>query len=225
MRLTREAIAAIPVAGPDRGGMGVEVQGNPHTQVDVEKMSSDMDPAAQVEALLFVADEPTTVQRLAEVLERPRPVVEAALADLRQILRGRGIRLQRKGDRVQLVTAPELAPLVERFLGLEYSGRLSTAALETLAIVAYRQPITRAQIEAIRGVNCDGVLRTLLRRGLIQEVGRLEQVGRPIVYGTTMEFLQYFGLEDWRDLPPLDGAGQEESDARGGGDAEATSGT
>lgn len=200
------------------------MQGNAQAQVSIDEAPSGVDLAAQVEALLFVADEPVTLQRLAEVLECERAAVEAALADLRQVLKGRGIRLQRKGDRVQLVTAPELAALVERFLGLEYSGKLSTAALETLAIVAYRQPITRAQIEAIRGVNCDGVLRTLLRRGLIQEVGRLEQVGRPIVYGTTMEFLQYFGLEDWRDLPPLDGAGQQEDGARDG-DAEEATGT
>ncbi|MGC8839760.1 MAG: SMC-Scp complex subunit ScpB [Anaerolineae bacterium] len=176
--------------------------------------SSPLDLAAQVEALLFVADEAVTVQRLAEALQEDRAAVEEALAALRGRLAGRGLRLQRKGDHVQLVTAPELAPLVERFLGLEHTDTLSPAALETLAIVAYRQPVTRAQIEAIRGVNSDAVLRTLLRHGLIQEVGRLEKAGRPILYGTTMEFMQVFGLEDLRDLPPLDGQ-EEGSPAEG----------
>ncbi len=181
--------------------MGLERQGEGQPPLP-------LDLAAQVEALLFVADEAVTVQRLAEALQEDLAAVEEALTALRGRLAGRGLRLQRKGDRVQLVTAPELAPLVERFLGLEHTDTLSPAALETLAIVAYRQPITRAQIEAIRGVNCDAVLRTLLRHGLIQEVGRLERAGRPILYGTTMEFLQVFGLEDLEDLPPLDGQGE-----------------
>ncbi len=180
--------------------------------------SLPLDLAAQVEALLFVADEAVTVQRLAEALQEDQAAVAGALSELRERLAGRGLRLQRKGDRVQLVTAPELAPLVERFLGLEHTDTLSPAALETLAIVAYCQPVTRAQIEAIRGVNSDAVLRTLLRHGLIQEVGRLEKAGRPILYGTTMEFMQTFGLEDLADLPPLDG--QEEDSP-----AERTSGT
>ena len=111
---------------------------------------------------------------------------------------------------MQLVTAPEVAEDVRRFLGLSGSARLSTAALETLAIIAYRQPITRAEIEAIRGVNCDGVLRTLLAKGLIEEVGRAEGPGRPILYGTTMLFLQHFGLRSLADLPPLDGVAAEE---------------
>lgn len=178
-----------------------------------------LDLAAQVEALLFVADEAVTVQRLAEALQEDLATLEDALATLRERLAGRGLRLQRKGDRVQLVTAPELAPLVERFLGLEHTDTLSPAALETLAIIAYRQPVTRAQIEAIRGVNSDAVLRTLLRHGLIQEVGRLEKAGRPILYGTTMEFMQVFGLEDLEDLPPLDGQ-EEGSPAEGSSENE-----
>lgn len=117
---------------------------------------------------------------------------------------GRGLRIQRRGESVQLVTAPEAGPYVERFLGLELSGSLSQAALEALAIVAYRQPVTRAQVEAIRGVNSDTVLRTLVGRGLIEEVDRLEQVGRPILYGTTFEFLQEFGLRSVDELPPLE---------------------
>jgi len=103
-----------------------------------------------------------------------------------------------------LVSAPEAAPYVERFLGLSLSGKLSAAALETLAIIAYKQPITRPQIEAIRGVNSDGALRTLMSKGLIEEVGRLDSVGHPILFGTTFEFLQYFGLSSLSELPPLE---------------------
>ena len=166
-----------------------------------------MELASLVESLLFVAAEPVAVSRLASALDVSEAEVEQALEQLSQAYRERGLRLQRKGQQVQLTTAPESAPYVERFLGLNgrVSSRLSPAALETLAIIAYRQPITRIQIEAVRGVSCDGVLRTLLNWGLIEEVGRLEQVGRPILYGTTFAFLQYFGLEGLHQLPPLDG--------------------
>jgi segregation and condensation protein B len=165
-----------------------------------------------LESLLFVADEPVLIKHLAETLEVEAGAVEAALQGLDEDYRVRGLRLQRKGERVQLVTAPESSPYIERFLGLQLSGRLSKPALEALAIIAYRQPVTRAQIEAIRGVSSDGVLRTLLGKGLVEEVGRLEQVGRPILYGTSFEFLQYFGLKGLDDLPPLEtpGTGSED---------------
>ncbi len=163
-----------------------------------------------LESLLFVADEPVAVSQLAKVLEVGVKSIEEALERLRTGYSHRGLRIQRKGGRVQMVTAPEAAPYIERFLGLQLSGKLSTAALETLAIIAYQQPITRAQIEAVRGVNCDGVLRTLSRKGSIEEIGRLEQAGRPILYGTTFEFLQYFGLQDLAELPPLEGKGDGE---------------
>ena len=156
-----------------------------------------------VESLLFVADEPVTAARLAAALGVELTQVETAIAELSVNLQRRGIRLQQKGDRVQLATMPEAAAAIERFLGLEVSPRLSPAALETLAMIAYRQPITRTQLEAVRGVNCDGVLRTLLSRSLIEEQGRLDAVGRPILFGTTFEFLQYFGLSRVEDLPPL----------------------
>jgi segregation and condensation protein B len=158
---------------------------------------------SQVESLLFVASEPVTLQQLASVLGTSLDQIEDALKILSYEYSGRGIRLQRKGQRVQLVTAPESAEQVRRFLGLELSGKLSPAALETLAIVAYRQPVTRAEIESIRGVNSDSVLRTLLNRGLVEEQGRLEQVGRPFLYGTTFDFLQQFGLSGLDQLPPL----------------------
>ena len=159
---------------------------------------------AQVESLLFVADAPVSVNRLAETLEVAPGQVEQALAELEAAYAGRGLRLQRAGNRVQLVSAPEAASHVERFLGLEARTSLSRPALETLAIIAYRQPITRPQLEAIRGVNSDSVLRTLLSVGLIEEVGRATGVGRPILYGPTFEFLQHFGLQSLDQLPPLE---------------------
>jgi segregation and condensation protein B len=158
-----------------------------------------------IESLLFVAAEPVHVDRLAAILEATPEQIEDSLSDLAQDYQQRGVHLQRKGQRVQMVTAPETADHVRRFLGLELSGRLSPAALETLAIVVYRQPVTRAEIESIRGVSSDSVLRTLINRGLIEEQGRLEQVGRPIIYGTTFEFLQQFGLSSMDELPSLDG--------------------
>jgi segregation and condensation protein B len=156
---------------------------------------------ALLESLLFVADRAVTVDHLAQALDIPIEDVARALAALEREYQERGIRIQHKGDLMQLVSAPEAGPHIERFLGLEISGRLSSAALETLSIVAYRQPVTRAQVEAIRGVNSEGVLRSLIRRGLLEEVGRVNTVGHPILYGTTFEFLQQFGLQSVRDLP------------------------
>jgi len=160
--------------------------------------------ACLVESLLFVADEAVRVDRLAATLEIEPEQIEEALRTLTEQYQHRGLRLQQRGQRVQLVTAPEAASYVQRFLGLELTGKLSPAALETLAIVVYRQPVTRAQIEDIRGVNSDSVLRTLLNRGLVEEQGRLDQVGRPIIYGTTFEFLQQFGLTSLDELPPIE---------------------
>jgi segregation and condensation protein B len=157
-----------------------------------------------VEALLFVADEPVSVYRLAQTLEATESAVASALEVLGLACAERGVRLQRAGSRVQLVSAPEAADYIERFLGLELHSRLTQAALEALTIVAYQQPVTRAEIEAVRGVNSDSVLRTLIAKGLIEEVDRLETVGRPIRYGTTFEFLQFFGLESLEELPPLE---------------------
>jgi segregation and condensation protein B len=156
-----------------------------------------------VESLLFVASEPSPIERLASVLQVTPEQIEEALHTLEKQYSSRGLRLQRKRQRVQLVTTPEAADVVRRFLGLELTGKLSPAALEALAIVAYRQPVTRAQVEGIRGVNSDSVIRTLVNRGLIEEQGRLDQAGRPIIYGTTFDFLQQFGLTSLEQLPPL----------------------
>ena len=158
---------------------------------------------AIIESLLFVAEEPLEVSFLARTLGVERRLVERALATLAEWCRGRGIRLQRDGSRVQLVTSPEAGRWVERFLGGEAEARLSTAALETLAIVAYRQPVTRAVIDSIRGVNSERAVATLRSRGLIEEVGRADTVGRPVLWGTTTRFLEWFGLESLEQLPPL----------------------
>ena len=157
-----------------------------------------------VESLLFVADAPTSVRQLSEAIQCSRSELELGLNSLAADCSARGIRLQRQGNLVQLVTAPEAAPFIERFLGLCRPSKLSRAALETLAIVAYKQPITRAEIESIRGVSSDGVLRTLMSKGLVEETGRLETVGHPVLFGTTFDFLQHFGLSVLDDLPSLE---------------------
>ncbi len=159
--------------------------------------------SALVESLLFVADGPAQVTQLAAALEVQPRQIEEALAELETLYQTRGLSLQRLKDRVQLTTAAAVAAHIERFLGLESTQHLSRPSLETLAIIAYQQPVTRPQIEAIRGVNCDGVIKSLLTKGLIEEVGRTEGPGRPILYGTTTTFLQHFGLSSLNQLPPL----------------------
>jgi segregation and condensation protein B len=138
-------------------------------------------------------------------LEVSKAEVEKGLAQLESGYQLRGLRLQRHGESVQLTTAPELAPVIEHYLGLEATSHLSRAALEALAIVAYQQPVTRPQVDAIRGVNSDGVLKSLLNKGLVQEAGRTEGPGRPILYTTTADFLGHFGLNSLAELPPLAG--------------------
>jgi len=158
---------------------------------------------ALVESLLFVADGATPVARLAEALEVKPHEVEAALERLTILYAERGLSLQRIKDKLQLTSAPAAAAHVQRFLGLTATAPLSKAALETLAIIAYQQPITRPQIEAVRGVNSDSVIKNLLTKGLIEESGRTEGPGRPTLYSTTPEFLQHFGLTSLAELPPL----------------------
>ncbi|MEN9934142.1 MAG: hypothetical protein RLZZ387_721 [Chloroflexota bacterium] len=157
-----------------------------------------------LESLLFVAPEPIAVADLARALEIPPDAVEVALEELARLCAGRGVRVQRHGERAQLVSAPEAAAAIERLLGVQGPPRVSAAALEALAIIAYRQPVTRAQVEAVRGVDSGGVIRALLGRELIYEAGRLESIGRPILYATTPEFLRQFGLASLAELPPLD---------------------
>lgn len=159
--------------------------------------------ATLLEALLFVAERPLHRREIAELAGVDRATVDARLGDLEVELAGRGIRLVLDGDRVELATAPEAGPLVARYLGVD-ALRLSPAALETLAIVAYRQPITRAAIERIRGVDSSSALRSLLHRRLVVELGRADLPGRPFLYGTGFEFLERFGLTSLAELPPLD---------------------
>ncbi len=165
---------------------------------------------AIIESLLFVAEEPLEISALARTLNVNPTQVAEAVDSLSEECRQRGVRVQHLpagqadgGPAVQMVTAPEVAPYVGRFLGLDEDHPLSHAALETLAIIAYRQPITRANIEAIRGVNCDHTVASLKVRGLITEVGRASSQGRPYLFGTTFRFLEYFGLEKPEDMPPL----------------------
>jgi segregation and condensation protein B len=168
-----------------------------------ETSDTDLPLFVKLEALLFVAPEPVTTAQLATALDVAPSVIERGLNELDAALATRGLRLQRNAGRFQLTTAPQLAELIERFLGLEATTHLSRAALETLAIVAYQQPVTRPQIDAIRGVNSDSMMKSLLSKGLILESGRAEGPGRPILYSTTPEFLQHFGLNSILEMPPL----------------------
>jgi segregation and condensation protein B len=166
---------------------------------------NEVDLLASLEALLFVSPEPVALTLLATFLGKSIVDIENGLHALEEVYQHkRGVCLQWHGGRVQMTTSPLLGGLVEKFLGLDLTSRLSRPALETLAIVAYQQPITRPQIDAIRGVNSDGVLKNLLNKGLVQEEGRSEGPGRPIMYGTTADFLQYFGLSSLEHLPLLD---------------------
>ncbi len=161
-----------------------------------------VDRSRHLVALLFAGAGPVGLEEVARALGAARAEVEEALQFLREHP-PLGLRIQRSGNDLELVTDPESAPYVEALLGLDRPVRLSRAALETLAIVAYRQPVTRGEVEALRGVNSDSAVTTLLNRGLICEAGRRETAGRPSLYGTTPEFLELLALDVLEDLPPL----------------------
>lgn len=161
------------------------------------------DLAADLEAVLFTLNRAVSLLELRDILQAPLPEIESAAAALADRLGGHGLMLQRHQDQLQLVTGPAQADAVRRVLRPEYPARLSPAAYETLAIVAYRQPLTRARIEEIRGVNCEAVLENLEEKGLIAEVGRMETPGNPRLFGTTIRFLQILGLQSLDELPPL----------------------
>ncbi len=187
---------------PDADWSDVELPAeNPAAPSDAAPLAADV--LLQAEAVLFIAIEPLDYPTLARALDLPPEAVPGVVAALRERFAGRGIRLQELAGRLQLVSAPEAGPTVERFLGGSQPSRLSAAALEVLAIVAYRQPLTRTQVEAIRGVDSSGVMRSLLARDLIHEVGRSEALGRPILYATSPQFLHLFGIESLDDLPPF----------------------
>ena len=156
-----------------------------------------------VEALLLVAESPPTVRTLARVTGVSMDAVESVLHELETDV-SRGIRLRRHNETVALVSAPEAAPYVERLLGLDTPPRLSKAALETLAVIAYHQPVTRDQIERVRGVGASGVIRSLRARDLIAPSGRLDTVGQPLLWSVTPRFLDHFGLSALDQLPPLE---------------------
>ena len=156
-----------------------------------------------LEAILFVSPIAVDPAQIAQILQTQVKEVEKGFSILEEQYAGRGIRLQWHQGKAQLITAPEAAQVIETYLGLEATSRLSRAALEALAIIAYQQPVTRPEIDAIRGVNSDGVLRSLLSKGLIEEAGRAERPGRPILYVTTSVFLNHFGLSSITELPPL----------------------
>ena len=158
-----------------------------------------------VEAILLLADEPIAAQHIGEVLERPRADVESVLRDLADeyTATGRGFVLREVAGGWRLYTSPDCAPWLERFARRSSHARLTAATLEVLAVVAYRGPISRAQIAEIRGVDSDGVVRTLLGRGLIRESGRDESSGAPALLSVTADFLERMGLRGLEDLPPL----------------------
>jgi segregation and condensation protein B len=164
-----------------------------------------MDVAATLEAILFVAEEPVSAAELSQLLETPRTEIDAALLDLqeRHASATSGLVVRNMGGGWRLYTDPSVKPYLERFAATERAAKLSKAALETMAIVAYKQPVSRGQVAEVRGVDSDRVLRTLERRGLIFEAGRAEGPGQAVLYSTTNLFLEKLGLSSLADLPPL----------------------
>jgi segregation and condensation protein B len=181
--------------------------------LDIQCSIADQQLGAAIESLLFVSGRPLERAELRKLLDVDDQRLKNALHTLKHDLEvyGRGIRLQTLGEKVQLVTAPEHARYIAALLGLPITAKLTPAALETLAVVAYRQPLTRSQIEAIRGVNSDRALASLLQHSLVAEVGRAQTVGRPALFATTIEFLQQFGLTSLDQLPGITPAEQSTS--------------
>lgn len=165
--------------------------------------STDIVETSALESVLLVASEPVSIRRLARLFESESRAVRAAVERLSEELANRGIRVEQHDGFVQLATAPENADVVRNFLRLPQQARVSRPALESLSIIAYRQPVTRPEIEEIRGVSSERVVANLLARGLIEERGRRESPGRPIQYHTTPGFLQMFGLSSIEELPVL----------------------
>lgn len=156
-----------------------------------------------IEAILFVAGEPVAISDLSRALQVTELETMRAIEDMERLNPTRGVVLRRYGDHVRLETPAELAPYVERLLQPVQRQTLSQTAMETLAVIAYRQPATKGEVELVRGVKCDYSVQSLLSKGLIMEVGRKEALGRPILYATTDKFLEHFGISDIRELPPL----------------------
>jgi segregation and condensation protein B len=161
-----------------------------------------------IETLLFITDKPLSVKKIVELIEDhevTEEVVQQLINELAtDYLKNSALEIRHVAEGYQIATKPEYSEYVRRLYRERTALRLSPAALETLAIIAYRQPVTKAEIEETRGVDCSGVLETLLEKKLIKIVGRKEVIGRPLLYGTTQEFLKYFGLTSLSDLPPLE---------------------
>jgi segregation and condensation protein B len=166
-----------------------------------------------VEAILFVSGEPLTLAVLKNITELPEGELTQLLGELSEDYRERsgGLLVIEIAGGYQIVTHPSYLPWIKKFKSTSTSNKLSMAALESLAIIAYNQPIIKAELEHIRGVNSDGVMKTLLDRRLIKIMGRKEVPGKPLLYGTTREFLQYFGLKDLTDLPTIKELSREEA--------------
>ncbi|NLJ77807.1 MAG: SMC-Scp complex subunit ScpB [Tissierellia bacterium] len=166
----------------------------------------DIKAKAIIESLLFVWGEPLSLKDIADILKikqrRTKIILDTMMEEFN--LENRGLKIVRMEDRYQLCTRPEYDKWLRELSSHGRTRNLSNAALETLSIIAYKQPITRNEVEAIRGVRSDAAIQTLLDRDLIKIQGRLERLGRPIIYGTTIEFLRYFGLTDLDDLPPAE---------------------
>ena len=156
-----------------------------------------------LEAILFVAGEPVSIRDLSAALELGEMELINAVEALEQACESRGVTIKRYGDHLRMETRAEYAPYVERLLQPVQRQTLSQSAMETLAVIAYRQPATKGEVELVRGVKCDYSIQSLLQKGLIKEVGRKEALGRPILYATTDRFLEHFGISDIRELPPL----------------------
>lgn len=158
-----------------------------------------------LEAMLFASGEPLEIIRIAQVLECDAEQVESIAANLSNSLeeRNSGLCLKKLGDKLQLCSKQEYAGLIREILDLKRNTPLSAAAFEVLAVIAYNQPVTKSFVEQVRGVDCSGVIATLCQRGLIEEKGRLELPGRPLIYGTTAHFLRSFCVSDLSELPPL----------------------
>ncbi len=172
---------------------------------ELNEIKSKYTLQAIIEALLFVAVIPISINQLSEALGESNKSIDTSLKELdNHYKKTSGLRLQWKGNKVQLVSSPDLAQIIEDFLGIESTTTLSQASLETMAIIAYKQPISRPMIEDIKGVNSDGVVRYLVSKGLIEEFGRSDGAGRAILYGTSTDFLNHFGLTSISELPPFD---------------------
>lgn len=165
----------------------------------------DKEAKSVIEAILFISGEPVSLDSLRKIIEIDKYNTERLVRDLISdySLNNTGLLILEIAEGFQMVTNPSCAPWVKKLLSTSIPRKLTQSSLETLAIIAYKQPIIKAEIEAIRGVNSDGVVKTLLERRLIKMLGRKEAPGRPLMYGTTNEFLQYFGLKDLSELPTL----------------------